>query len=311
MLNPFDFPLILTPGSTDKKIRLEKDDIAPSYYEKVVSIVNKYFVPFFKQKDVREIRTYDIEDFFLQLPRRLSLKSQKNIMDLLRKYFNDLYNRGEIREVPKFPPLKISDPPWRWVDEDTQNMIYEQIPEGDKPIYAFLKEHGVRPGEARALWKEDVDFNRGTVTIRRNFSNEVFRLITKQKRQRIIPINPDVLDILKKLSVLYGFLFLDDKGKPYTKRKLERIFNRARDKAGIKDLTLYQWGRHSFASQAINRGVSQNIVGAFLGHSDARTTKRYAHTNIEGLKLVFNKNPEKTSKDGKGKIVKIDKKKSD
>jgi len=271
-----------------QEIRLQKDEISPSYYEKIASTINKYFIPFFKKKDIRDIRSKDVEDFYLKLP-SLALKTQKNIIDLLHKYFNDLLDREEISRIPKIPKITVPDPHWNWVAEDLQNMIFDKISDEHKPIFAFIKEHGLRPSEARAIHKEDIHFENGTATIRRNFSNEQLRLITKNKRQRIIPIQKDVLAMLKKLPVLNGFLFLDENGKRYKKRKLERIYNKARNAAGIKNLTLYQWGRHSFASQAINNGTPENIVGAFLGHSDSRMTKRYAHTNIEGLKIIFNK----------------------
>jgi len=272
-----------------QKKRLDKDEISPSYYSETQRIVKNHFKKFFKNRSVRDIKTKDVEDFYYQLPQDLKLKTQKNMMDLLRKYFNDLFDREEILRKPKFPKIEIPEPHWNWVGEDLQNLIYEQIPDVHKPIFAFIKEHGVRPGEARALFKEDCDFERGAVIIRRNFSNEILRNVTKQKRQRVIPIQDDVLLMMKKLPVLNGFMFLDDRGRRYSKTKLQKIFTRAKNVAGIEDLTLYQWGRHSFASQAINNGVPQNIVGAFLGHSDAKMTKRYAHTNIDGLKLVFKK----------------------
>jgi len=89
----------------------------------------------------------------------------------LRKYFNDLFDREEISRLPKFPKIEIPEPHWNWVDEDIQNLIFDQIPDIHKPVFAFIMELGVRPAEARALWKEDVDFKKNTAIIRRNFSN--------------------------------------------------------------------------------------------------------------------------------------------
>jgi site-specific recombinase XerD len=35
--------------------------------------------------------------------------------------------------------------------------------------------------------------------------------------------------------------------------------------------------RHSFASQLVSQGASLPLIGALLGHSQAESTKRYAH----------------------------------
>jgi site-specific recombinase XerD len=51
--------------------------------------------------------------------------------------------------------------------------------------------------------------------------------------------------------------------------------------------------RHSYASEAAGAGLGLNLIGALLGHTQAQTTKRYAHLALEPLKgatdLVGNK----------------------
>ena len=46
--------------------------------------------------------------------------------------------------------------------------------------------------------------------------------------------------------------------------------------AELDDVRLHDL-RHTFASVAVSNGVSLHIVGALLGHSQPRTTARYAH----------------------------------
>lgn len=237
-----------------QKKRLDKKEIAPSYFCKVASIANNYLIPFFGIKDVREVRKADIVDFKDGLPEHLSLKSIRNIMSILHKYFFDLYEREDIKQIPKFPNIEAPEPHWNWVDIDVQEAIFNKIPGRHKPIFTFIKETtGCRPGEARAIWKEDIDLKEKTAIIRRSFSDNEYREFTKTKTQRVIPLSDELAKTLKTLSVISGFLFLDPKGKPYNRTALGEIFNSAKKKVNIdSDLTVYQWGRHSFASQAIN-----------------------------------------------------------
>lgn len=287
-IKPLRFETNIKGWLNRQKRRLDSGEIAPSYYEKIEGITRIYFIPFFQQRDVREIRTADIEDFRLSLPISLKTKTVKNIITLLQKYFNDLYNRDEIKVRPRFPKISVPDPHWNWVDPHEQGKIFNCIPDEHKNIFMFMMLHGCRPGEARALWREDIDFNNGTAIIRRSFSNNVYQDTTKTKRERLIPIHPDILPILKKIPVLHGFIFLDpDTLEPYRKRKLERIFSKARKLSGVENITLYQWSKHSFCSQAINRGVPHKLVNQMVGTLSESAARRYQHVNIEGLKLTL------------------------
>jgi site-specific recombinase XerD len=42
--------------------------------------------------------------------------------------------------------------------------------------------------------------------------------------------------------------------------------------------------RHSYASFAVNSGISLYVVAKALGHQDARTTERYAHLGADPVR---------------------------
>lgn len=57
---------------------------------------------------------------------------------------------------------------------------------------------------------------------------------------------------------------------------LKRPWYRIRKHAGLEDVRLHDL-RHTFASEAVGNGFGLPIIGKLLGHSQVRTTQRYAH----------------------------------
>jgi site-specific recombinase XerD len=58
---------------------------------------------------------------------------------------------------------------------------------------------------------------------------------------------------------------------------------RACKAAGIPWIAPYEGTKHSFATNALNRGVCIEVVQAMLGHRDRRSTERYAKLRKEAL----------------------------
>ena len=56
------------------------------------------------------------------------------------------------------------------------------------------------------------------------------------------------------------------------------LWRKVRRAAGIADVRLHDL-RHTFASQAVLRGVALPVVARLLGHADERMTLRYAHVS--------------------------------
>jgi integrase len=66
---------------------------------------------------------------------------------------------------------------------------------------------------------------------------------------------------------------------------IQRIWRRVRKRGQLEDVRLHDL-RHSFATVAVNSGDSLFLVGKVLGHKQARTTERYAHSQLDPLKAV-------------------------
>ena len=272
-------------------------DIAPSYgasFRKHIKLAKE----FFGITDVREIRKTHLVNYSEWLEGKgLSPKTVKNYLDTFRAFMNYLKNNLEIiSEVPNFPSINIPQPLFKWLSNEDQTKIFNAIPDEDKPIFAFLFLSGCRPSEARALKVKDVDLQNGIITVHRTFSGKEERMKRKGKRSHavVIPIHPEIRSMLEK--EIMGkhpetYVFLNPRThRFYSQNTLVKRWNVIRRKLNIdSSVRLYDATRHSFASNLINQKVPIAEISRLLGHTNTKTTERYAHVDIQSLKKDIKK----------------------
>ena len=142
-----------------------------------------------------------------------------------------------------------------------------------KHIVAFLVLTGARRNEVlHATW-QDIDLIRG-----------MWRITdTKSGYARHLPLNDGAMAVLHQMQGLSRsqFIFGNPKtGKPYV--HIYQAWDTARKKAGLPDVRMHDL-RHTFASLLINNGRSIYEVQKLLGHTQIKTTQRYAHLTQETL----------------------------
>ena len=266
----------------------ERQHLAKSYFKQLRGAVNNYFVPFFMGKNLRDIRAGDILEFRNSLPKSIRPKTVRNLLGMLHKLFQDAKALGDILHVPAFPKIQTKEPVTNWIDHDTQRRILAHISDPVyRTFYLFLIYQGCRPSEARALRWEKIDFRNDLVTIDAAFDLNEYRPCTKEKDVRVLPLHPEVKEALSRLPRhLTGFVFVNRHGRPLSASQVYVHWRKAAEKAGVR-ITPYEGTRHSLASQAINRGVPERIVGDMLGHKTLASTRRYAKLRAESLKLMW------------------------
>ena len=278
----------------EKFLNSKLDSLAPSYqkdYKRMINIAKDYF----KASDVREIRKIDIINYKEHLDKEFKIKGKtiKNIMDLFKTFLNYCKNDLEIIDtVPAFPEVEVTPFNFKWVVQEDQITLFVHVPEEDKPIFAFLMLHGCRPSEARALRVRNVDLRTRTITVTATFSARIYREKRKGKKSKpfTIPIHPESYDYIServKNNLPEAFLFINPRtNNHYSLDTLDRIWSKVRDDAGLdKSLRLYDATRHSFASNLVNSDTTLFKVSKLMGHSTTKMTEKYAHPDIESLKV--------------------------
>ena len=133
---------------------------------------------------------------------------------------------------------------------------------------------------------ENIDLKNNIVRISAGFNRNEYKPYTKERDVRYLPLHPEVKKAILALPrQLSGWVFTSQ-GKPLTQCMVSHYWRRAAKRAGI-NVNCYEGTRHSLASQAINRGISERKIGDFLGHKVLTSTRRYAKMRVEALMEVW------------------------
>ena len=111
---------------------------------------------------------------------------------------------------------------------------------------------------------------------------------TKAGKPRSVPLSDDALKIINDLPRWDNCPFLVP--NPLTMKPFHSVFHawdKARRRAGLADVRCHDL-RHQAASNMANAGQSLYAIGQCLGHSQARSTQRYAHLSNETLVAAAN-----------------------
>jgi integrase len=248
-------------------------------------IAQNFLIPFFKGKDIRQIRRTNIDEFHKWLTEQgLSDKYIYNIIGELRACLR--FHSESIPRLPTFPVITFQEKPIQWLTQNQQDKVFDFIPEQDRPIFTFQRFMGCRPNEARGLLRENIHRDKGIIVISTVIDSKgVLRYRTNTKRMRVLPIVPEIEDCLK-LREVSRFVFTK-KGMPYVKRTHEKIWHTANLKAheayGVPIVSMYPGTKHSFGMNRLKDGFSKDILQAIFGHVDKKSTERYAKYLTESL----------------------------
>jgi integrase len=148
-------------------------------------------------------------------------------------------------------------------------------------IIRLLALTGARKGEITNLIWAEVDFDKG-----------MLRLRDSKTGQKIIPIGKSALAILAAQPRMANsaLVFPADKlGRAGAERTyfqgINAIWYRVRAKANLPGVRLHDL-RHTAASIAVANGASLPMIARVLGHSDTKTTQRYAHLSDAPVRQV-------------------------
>jgi len=168
-------------------------------------------------------------------------------------------------------------------------------------LFDMLFYCGLRQGELQALNWNDIDFDKGTVTISKTLTTKlkgqkwsIFPPKTKSS-YRTLPLTKQVKDNLKsiyemqlKLDGFRNNWFVFGGIKPTPETTIQNHKNNYCEKANVKQIRIHDF-RHSCASLLISKNADPVLVAKYLGHADvSMTLNRYSHMYKSKLDEMVN-----------------------
>ena len=158
---------------------------------------------------------------------------------------------------------------------------------------------GMRAGEVFALKWDAVDFEAGTITVRRSVSKREIRETTKTKAKRVVPMHPELIRILKAhreaqvaaqhAGLKTGLLFPNDDGEIRLPSNMKKVWPRLAQLIGSEVKVGSQVLRRSLNTNLVMAGVDRITTRAILGHTSEAMTQRYAGIGDDAKKDAVSK----------------------
>jgi len=218
--------------------------------------------------------------------RRLNEGAKNGTINLELTYLKRLYSIADLQDkfvgrnpVKRVKYLKQNQLPDRILTLEEERRLLQASPPNLRNIITFAVNTGMRLGEILTLKWENVSLAHRYCLLESS--------ITKTSKQRRVSINSEIIDMMidmqsKKQS---DYVFVNTQGKGYKSNpSLRNLFQFSMKRADIKNFRFHDL-RHTAATRMIEAGVPLFTVGQILGHSNPKTTMRYAH-------------PEQSLKDG-------------
>ncbi len=265
------------------------------------SIVNKYLVPKLGGIKLQELKPATLSKWYRELERAgLAPKTVRNIHGVLHKALQDafeqeLVGRNVTNQVRRSLPSGGSPEMQVWSPEQLRTFLASVKSQRLYAAWRLVAQTGLRRGEIVGLRWDDVDLATGTVRVAEalvmvNYTVQPSRPKTK-KGERVFQLDPTTLDALKvwqmeqaqeRLAigpryVESGRVFTTAEGHAIHPQRFSDWFAQRAKAAGLPAIRLHDV-RHSYATAALQAGVSPKVVSARLGHSTVQfTMDTYMH----------------------------------
>jgi integrase len=237
-------------------------------------------MPRFGRLNIADLTSDAVQEWIADLRRvrGLSHKSAKNCLGILK-----LIVGKTISSTWEIHLGRSSHPRQRYFTESELRAIVSAATGQHRILFALLAGTGMRSGEAAGLHVGDVDLDHGVVFVRRAVWMGREQTPKTESAVRVIDIDFGLVEMLRDYigRRTTGYLFATRRETPLVMDDVvKRVLHPLLTRLGIPRGGLHSF-RHGRVTILRRRGVSEDLVRAWVGHTTSRTTDLYSHTDQE------------------------------
>lgn len=284
--------------------------IKESTYAVYINSISNHLIPYFKNKNLKELSNSDLEEFInLKAEAGLASSTQKMIFILLKRIFQYGTKLGycSLTEI-SFPAVRrdskgarIMSPYEREIFERYLDSLNNFLGIGIK----LCMYTGLRIGEMSGLRWEDIDFENETIHVARTvirIKNVMYENNGTAAKTKLVVVSPKTADSdrwipipkflteeLQKWRCNDKCYVLNGKETPMEPRIIQYHFHRCLEKCNLNQFNFHSI-RHGFATMCIEKGFDMKSLSEILGHSTVSTTMNiYVHSSMQQKKLQMDR----------------------
>lgn len=241
----------------------------------------KHINPVFGEKTPQELIPLDVDRFRLRLVKAKSPRTVQYLLQLLIRLSNYAIKK-QLCDGLKFKPElpRVNNLKTEFLDNKQLAHLLTSIEGDNHPLAGSVMKMalftGMRRGEIFKLKWQDIDFERGFITLRN----------PKGGKDQVIPLSEPARQVLQNHPPTSGsdFVFPGKHGGQL--KDLKRALNIIKKNAGLpNDFRPLHGLRHTYASMLASSGqVDLYTLQKLLTHKSPQMTQRYAHLRDETLK---------------------------
>lgn len=250
-----------------------------------------------KHRDITKIKNTEkvVRNWIVHLmEENNSERTVNRKVSTLKSYFRYLRRMDKIETNPTAKVFSLKTPgriPF-FVDERHMNLLENDelfkndfFGYRDRLVIEMLYQTGIRVSELINIKDQDL-----------NFASEQVQILGKRNKERIIPINPQLVTLVKQYifkrdhqfrGKSEGYLILTNKGKKLYSKAVYRTVRKYLSMVTTIDQKSPHVLRHTFATHMLNDGADLNAIKELLGHSNLTATQIYTHSTFEKLKKIY------------------------
>ena len=252
-----------------------------------VSLLKNHLLPRFGKRYMDEITRQDIVKMHADRKASGAAPGSANRLLIMMRYIFNLALKWEVAGIKSnpckgIPLMEENNKMERYLSVEEAERLYGAVCKSENAMLKFIVPMLILTGARKrevldARW-EDFDLGRRAWRIP----------ISKSGKARHVPLSDGALALLatmpRTMDCKWAFAN-PETGKPYV--SIFYAWNTARKSVGLSDVRMHDL-RHSFASLLINSGRTLYEVQHILGHTQVKTTQRYAHLSQDTLLAAAN-----------------------